>query len=267
MSRVLLLDLDDCSVGPIWPFPDRPRRPVDRQAFGKLLTALEKARVSVHLLTNRPPGQLPVIAQIVGGPARYHLAESGLSAWLPDENRAIVNPRYREFATGVRGEMLALLRQHLDLSPDGPILEEYGDRLVTYTVFPLGGDHEAVAALVTQVRELLGRGGFDVDVRQGKGVDIMPAGANKLEGCHWAEKLHPELQGEELKWSDVLYVEDSTTGLQAARYVLDQGGQVAVVSNGAEELKALVQEGGGYLCEQDGEAGTLEAVTWWLEKT
>lgn len=260
---LLFLDLDDCAAGSIWPFADRPRQPLNREAFAKLMAECEQARVGVHLLTNRPPAQLAVIGHIVGGPARYHLAESGCSAWLPDENRVIINPQCRAFAEEVRPDMVALLRDRLAVGLDGPILEEYGNRLVTYTVFPLQGGHEQVAGLVGQVRELLA--GYPVDVRQGKGVDVMPAGMDKVLGCWWAERLHPHLQGSSLDWTTVLYVEDSMTGARAAQYVMEQSGQVAAVANAQEDFRQLVAAGGGILCEQGQEEGTLEALRRWLD--
>ncbi len=261
-ARTLFLDLDDCALGPIWPFADRARVPLDRRAFGEMLLECERAGVSAHLLTNRPPGQLAPIGHVVGGPARYHLAESGLSAWLPDENRAVVNPDYQAFARDVRPEVVALVKDRLEVSLSGPVVEEYGNRLVTYTVFPLAGGREQVAELVERLGE--GLAGYPVDVRQGKGVDIMPSGADKVIGCRWAEHLHPELQGGALEWAGVLYVEDSTTGLVAARYVLERGGQVAAVANAHPDLRRVVGEAGGILCGQENEAGTLEAVRRWL---
>ena len=260
--RVLLLDIDDCLAGPIWPLSDRPRRPVDRAVAGQILTECERAGVSIHFLTNRPPGQLPVLAQIFGGPAKYHFAESGLTAWLPDENRAIVNPSYEDFADQVIPEIRRRLSGAFSLSWRGPMIEEFGTRLVTMTLVPLRAASAEVAALVNEVHEILS--GLPVTVRQGKGVDIMPAGATKECGCRWAEELHPLLHGEPLNWPDVLYVEDSTTGLEAARYVAERGGTVAAVANASPVFKKAVAEAGGMLCQHDGERGVLEAVRRWL---
>ena len=260
--RVLLLDIDDCLAGPIWPLADRPRRPVDRTVIGQLLAECERANISIHFLTNRPPGQLPVLAQIFGGAARYHFAESGLSAWLPDENRAIVNPRYVEFAETVVPEVRRRLEEAFSPSWRGPMVDEFGTRLVTMTLVPLGAASADVASLVHKVSEILA--GLPVAVRQGKGVDIMPEGATKECGCQWAEELHPRLHGEPLNWADVLYVEDSTTGLEAARYIAERGGMAAAVANAAEAFKDAVAEAGGMLCEHEGERGVLEAVRRWL---
>jgi hydroxymethylpyrimidine pyrophosphatase-like HAD family hydrolase len=260
--RAVFLDLDDCVVGRIWPLADRPRQPIDREVFGQFLTTCHRAGVSVHLLTNRPPAQLPVIGHIIGGAARYHLAESGLSAWLPDQNRAIVNPEYQDFAQRVIPELVALLRERLAISPDGPVIEEYGERLVTYTIFPLNGGEADVAALLHQVHDILE--GFPVEMRHGKGVDIMPAGANKAAGCRWAEELHPHFQGEPLYWRNVLYIEDSTTGAEAARYIFGHGGQVAAVANAHPQFRSLVAAANGIICNHEHEFGALEALRRWL---
>lgn len=261
-QRIVFLDLDDCFAGPIWPFPDRPRRPVDRAVVGAFLAEAERASLSVHLLTNRPAGQLPPLSQIVGGPARYHLAESGLAAWLPDENRAIVNSAYSDFASRIRPEVMRRLREHLAFAPGGRVIEEIGTRLVSVTVFPLGGGRAEVQALCERVRRLLSD--LPVQVRQGKGVDIMPAGAGKSVGCQWAETLHEEVQGEPLDWSRVLYIEDSVTGSEAACYIFDRGGMVAAVANAHEEFRKLVAERGGILCGHEHEDGALEALRRWL---
>ena len=261
-GRVVLLDLDDCVAGAIWPFSSRPRKPVDRAIIGALLQEIERSGLCVHLLTNRPPGQLPVIGHIMGGPARYHLAESGLSAWLPDENRAIVHPQFVEFAEHVRPRVIERLRAHLQISPDGPIVEEFGTRLVSLTVFPLHGDVGQIQQLCERIRRLLDD--LPVEVRVGKGVDIAPAGTDKVVGCKWAEVLHPDLQGAQLNWHEVLYIEDSTTGLRAAKYILERGGMVAAVANAAPELKEIVNQRGGIICDNAGEAGVLEAIRRWL---
>ncbi len=264
-QRVLLLDIDDCLAGPIWPLADRPRRPVDRTVVGQLMAECERAGVSVHFLTNRPPGQLPVLAQLFGGPALYHFAESGLSAWLPDQNRAIVNPEYEDFAEQVLPEVLQRLRAEFSPSWRGPIVEEFGTRLVTVTLVPLGASTAAVDELVERVRGVLE--GLPVSVRRGKGVDVAPAGASKECGCRWAEKLHPALHKVPLDWTSVLYVEDSTTGLEAARYISQRGGQVAAVANASAEFKQLVASVGGMICQHEAERGVLEATRRWLAGT
>jgi hypothetical protein len=261
-GRVLLLDLDECGAGAIWPTLDRPRRPADRALVAQLLSECAQAQVAIHFLTNRPPGQLAVAAQLLGGAARYHLAESGLSAWLPDENRAVVNPAYEGFAAQVRPEVMARLSQALGLSWRGPIVEEFGTRLVTVTIFPLQADQQAMQALAATAQQLLA--GLPVEVRVGKGVDIMPAGANKAVGCQWAEQLHPRYQGRQLDWTKVLYVEDSATGLEAAHYVAARGGMVAAVANAEAAFRQAVAAVGGILCEHAREAGVLEALRRWL---
>ena len=91
----------------------------------------------------------------MGGPARYHLAESGLSAWLPDENRAIVHPQFVEFAEHVRSQVIERLHANLPISPEGPIIEEFGTRLVSLTVFPLHGDVGQIQQLCERIRRLL----------------------------------------------------------------------------------------------------------------
>jgi hypothetical protein len=259
---VMFLDLDECAAGAIWPSRQRPRRPLDRRVFAAILEECEARGASVHLLTNRPPGQLPIVAQVIGGPARYHMAESGLSCWLPDENRAVVNPAYRAFAEEVRPEMVARLRAALGLGWDDSVLEEFGTRLVTLTVFPLGSGHAEVERMVATCRELLSD--LPVQVRQGEGADILPAGADKVIGCRWAQELHPALQGGALDWSRALYVEDSATGIAAARYMAERRGLVAAVANARAEFRDAVADLGGYLCRQGQEAGVLEAIRAWM---
>ncbi|MBC7287783.1 MAG: hypothetical protein H5T86_07015, partial [Armatimonadetes bacterium] len=163
--RLVFLDIDDCLAGTIWPLADRPRQPVDRAVLAEILSECQRACMAVHLLTNRPPGQLAVLGHLIGGPARYHFAESGLSAWLPDENRAIVNPDYQDFADRVRQEVVQRL-SILGLSWRGPIVEEFGTRLVTVTVFPLNGSSGDVERLVATVRDLLAD--LPVVIKQGK---------------------------------------------------------------------------------------------------
>lgn len=261
---ILFLDLDDCAAGAIWPTADRPRVPIDREVYGALLCELARHGVSAHTLTNRPPGQLGVLGHLLGGPARYHLAESGLSVWLPDENRAIVNPRYADFVRDVRPEILARLRAEFGLGWDDPVIEEFGTRLVTATAFPVGVDAAEVAAFCRRCRELLAD--LPVEVRHGKGADIMPAGVNKVVGCEWAGELHRSLQGEAIEWGRVLYVEDSTTGLDAARYIASRGGSVAAVANASPDFREAVRDLDGYLCAEPFEAGVLEAVRRWLAR-
>lgn len=263
-APVVFLDLDDCAAGAIWPSVDRPRQPLNRAVLAALLSELESSSASVHLLTNRPPGQLAVVAHMLGGPARYHLAESGLSAWLPDENRAILHPAYRDFARDVLPEVLRRLRDDFSLGWDASLIEEFGTRLATVTVFPRASGEAEVQALCQRCRELLAD--LPVDVRQGKGVDILPAGVTKELGTRWAEELHRSLQGEPLDWARVLYVEDSLTGLEAARYISAHGGTVAAVANAHPEFRRAVAELGGLLCRGAYERGVLEAVRAWLGK-
>ncbi|MCX7598859.1 MAG: hypothetical protein N2512_08345 [Armatimonadetes bacterium] len=264
-APVVFLDLDDCAAGAIWPSLDRPRQPFDRAVLGELLSEFASSGASVHFLTNRPSGQLAIVAHMLGGPARYHLAESGLAAWLPDENRAAVHPDYCEFVRDILPEVLGRLRGHFSLGWDAPLIEEFGTRLATVTVFPRGSGEAEVQALCDRCRELLAD--LPVEVRQGKGVDIGPAGVSKVLGCRWAEELHPQLQGGLLDWTQVLYVEDSLTGLEAARYISRNGGMIAAVANADPEFRRAVQELGGLLCCRSYEHGVLEAVRAWLGKT
>ncbi len=263
-APIVFLDLDDCLLGPIWPTPDRPRRPVNRAVASEIIALLHRYSVSAHFLTNRPPGQLAPLAQFIGGPARYHMAESGLSAWIPDQNTGWINPRYEDFARRIRPQIIARLSERFGLAPEGPVVEELGTRLVSVTVFPLGGTRADVHRLAEQVRELLAD--LPVDVKVGKGVDISPAGASKLDACIWAEELHRRLHGEKLDWARVLYVDDSTTALKAAAYIAERGGTVAAVANAADELKRLAADAGGILAQASGEAGVLEALRAWLEQ-
>lgn len=263
-SPILFLDLDDCGAGCIWPSPDRPRCPIDRRVFAQLLDELGRHDVAVHFLTNRPPAQLALTGHILGGPALYHFAESGMSAWLPDENRAIVNPAFDHFASVVRPEIMSRLRREIGLSWRGPVVEEFGDRLVTVTVFPLDCTGDAVASLTAHVRNLLAD--LPVEVRQGKGADIMPAGATKLAGCLWAEDLHPRLHGRPIDWRKVLYVEDSVTGLEAARYIAAHGGTLAAVANAEPDFRRAVEEAGGILCRRAEVDGVVQALRLWLEQ-
>lgn len=261
-TPIVLLDLDDCAAGAIWPSVDRPRRPINRFVFAELLSQCAARGASVHLLTNRPPGQLAVVAHILGGPARYHLAESGLSAWLPDANRAVVHPNYTDFARHILPEVVGRLRSRFGLDWEAPVIEEFGTRLATVTVFPLDSSEAEVRALCECCSELLAD--LPVEVRQGKGVDIGPAGVTKALGCRWAEELHPALHGEPLDWTQVLYVEDSLAGLEAAQYVAAKGGTVAAVANATPEFRRAVAGLGGMLCQRPFEEGVLEAVQSWL---
>ncbi len=261
---ILYLDLDDCALGCIWPSVDKPRCPIDRRVFAQFVDELGRHDVSVHFLTNRPPAQLALAGHILGGPALYQFAESGMSAWLPEENRAIVNPAFETFAAEVRPEIMARLEREIGLSWRGPVVEEFGDRLVTATIFPLDCTLDAVTTLTQRVRELLAD--LPVEVRQGKGADIMPAGATKLAGCLWAEELHPRLHGAPIHWPSVLYLEDSVTGLEAARYIAAHGGKVGAVANAEPEFRAAVEEAGGILCRRAELEGVLQAVRIWLEQ-
>ncbi|MBC7289410.1 MAG: hypothetical protein H5T86_15485 [Armatimonadetes bacterium] len=116
--------------------------------------------------------------------------------------------------------------------------------------------------MVATLRDLLAD--LPVVIKQGKGVDVSPAGTSKETACRWAERLHPQLHGTDLDWGRVLYVEDAATGSEAAAYIACRGGTVAAVGNAEPAFKETVLRAGGIVCDQSGERGVLEAIRRWL---
>ncbi len=263
-QRVLLVDLDDCLMGALWPSMNRPYSPVSRRVLARFLNTTADHAIEIIPLTNRPPAQLAVAASILG--TRLCLTESGSSIWCPEHNVYRINPRYMDYATTVRPRIMAAIAARIPLDVAGPYFEEAGNKqcLVCVVLSP-HAVATGTALPVPKLAEILHNdlASLPVTVKEGGGVDIVPRGLTKEVALEWLVQLFPEFYGEhDLDWRRVLYVDDNMP-LGVARHVTRRGGRVGCPANADPPTRRVMAQVGGWIAEARFEAGVLELVERW----
>lgn len=270
--RKLLLDMDECGAGMVWPSPERPWKPASQAVWAEILALCGEHEVRIHPLSNRPPGQMPLVTAILGGGANWAISESGGSAYIPALNTLVVNPLYSDFTRHTRPEIVRRLVQRFSPSPDGPYVLELGDKQVQTCIFPRADLPASTPGVLdqpeleTQVRALLA----DIpglEVRIAGGIDVFPCALSKRQAVEWIPDLHARFQADDpLDWSECLYVDDANSALDAMRLLRDLGGCPATVANGGRAVRQFCRED-GFASDEPFERGVLEVLRAWLSAT
>lgn len=210
------------------------------------LSSLKKKNVGISVLTNRPPGQMPLLAYQLGVDYGWWVAESGGTIYDVRDHRAYVVPQWQEFAKTKVPFLRSCLKEKLGVEEipflaDKPQFEP-GMGLVKTVVLPPKG-------MTSQdfgenfVVDVVSKSGLDDEftVNIGKAVDIDPRGLSKGKGMAVLLKIN-DIDPQK---TPALFIADHRRDLEAAEFLHQKGGKVAAVGNADCIYKTKIEELGG----------------------
>lgn len=235
---------------------DRPFQPIKAEILEKFYKLAKNIRLEIIALTNRPPAQLGVASAFLSG--KFHLTESGGTAWVPQENRFIVNPHFKKFLSQKVRIMKEIVEEIGELDPlVGKYMEEAGQKQIVITIAPIPPNTD-ISELPEKLSKRLKK--YKVEFKPGGGFDVFPRGMTKKDGCLWLEKLYQKYYQKSLNWHRVIYLGDSSTDLPAMEYIIGLGGAAAVVGNAKDEVKKTTLKINGYVAKKNYMEGVIEAI-------
>ena len=135
MKNIIILDLDD-TIAPLWPSPGHPFEPIKTEILEEFYRLAQKLKLQTFALTNRPPAQMGIASAFFSG--KFHLTESGGTAWIPQENRFIVNPHFKKFLSERARIVKDIVKEIGELDPlAGKYMEEIGQKQIVVTIAPI----------------------------------------------------------------------------------------------------------------------------------
>lgn len=209
---MIILDIDD-TIAHLWSTKEKPFKPIDPDDLVEFFRLLKNE--DVFALTNRPPSQMGIASAFFSG--KFHIMESGGSAWLPVENKLVINPKYINYLP-MRKQIVNEVNEQ----------EEYGQKQVAICFLNKNANIESIKD-------------YPVDIKQGDGLDVFPKGMTKKDGCKFFEKLYKKYY-KEIDWSEAIFFGDSQSDIPAINYIKSKGGRGYIVKNIKDIIKILKNE-------------------------
>lgn len=244
----VIFDLDGVMLR--WVNTDLPNSGEQSAMLQELHLAQEKG-LNVFALTNRPPGQMPILAYTLGVNYGYWVTESGGSIYDVHNHRAYVNPQWAEFASTKVKQLRNFLTENAGISdvpssPNQPQFEPGMGFVKTVIIPPIGTTPQEYGEKIKEVLKLSGlEENFVVEI--GKAIDIDPRGLSKSDGM----RMLLEINGIDPRQTPTLFIADNKRDIPAAHVLEEAGGIVAAVGNSSPEYIQAVRDANGIVASSD----------------